>query len=73
MARDGLTRAAAMRMLAAQVPRPERLAAADDVIRNHGDIAALRDQVEKLHRQYVAAAAEKAPRVPKAQEERNAT
>ena len=29
---------------------------ADDVIHNDGDLAALRDQVEKLHRQYVAAA-----------------
>ena len=31
----------------------QRLAVADDVIHNDGDIAALRDQVEKLHRQYV--------------------
>ena len=55
-ARDGITREAAMRMLAAQVPREVRLAAADDVIRNDGDLAALRDQVEKLHRAYLAAA-----------------
>lgn len=56
MARDGITRAAAVRMLAAQVSRDARLAVADDVIRNDGDIAALRDQVEKLHRRYLAAA-----------------
>jgi dephospho-CoA kinase len=54
-ARDGSTRAEAQRVLAAQATRAERLAVADDVIRNDGDIAALRDQVEKLHRQYVAA------------------
>jgi dephospho-CoA kinase len=43
-------------MLAAQAPRAERLAVADDVIQNNGDVAHLRDQVEKLHRQYVTAA-----------------
>ena len=55
-ARDGMTRAQATRMLAAQVSREQRLSVADDVIRNDGDIASLRDQVEKLHRQYLAAA-----------------
>jgi len=54
-ARDGTTRAEAQRMLGAQATRAERLAVADDVIRNDSDVAALRDQVEKLHRQYVAA------------------
>jgi dephospho-CoA kinase len=43
-------------MLAAQATREERLAVADDVIRNDADIASLRDQVEQLHRQYVTAA-----------------
>lgn len=62
MARDGITRAAAERMLAAQASREARLAVADDVIRNDGDIAALRDQVARLHRQYVAAAAENTAR-----------
>jgi dephospho-CoA kinase len=51
-ARDGMTRAQAERMLAAQVGRAERLAVADDVVRNDGDIAGLRDQVERLHRRY---------------------
>jgi dephospho-CoA kinase len=55
-ARDGMTRAQAERMLAAQATRAQRLGVADDVIRNDGAIAALRDQVEKLHRQYLAAA-----------------
>jgi dephospho-CoA kinase len=54
-ARDGTTRAEAQRMLDAQATRAERLAVADDVIHNVGDVAALRDQVETLHRQYVAA------------------
>jgi dephospho-CoA kinase len=53
-ARDGATREQAARMLAAQASREQRLAVADDVIRNDGDIAALRDQVEKLHRKYSA-------------------
>jgi dephospho-CoA kinase len=52
-ARDGTTREQAAQMLAAQVSREERLAVADDVIANNGDIAALRDQVEKLHRNYL--------------------
>jgi len=51
-ARDGSTREQAAQMLAAQVSREQRLAVADDVIENNGDIAALRDQVEKLHRMY---------------------
>jgi len=55
-ARDGTTREEARRVLAAQATREARLAVADDVIHNDGDLAALRDQVEKLHRQYVAAA-----------------
>jgi dephospho-CoA kinase len=56
IARDGTGREEAVRTLAAQATRAERLAVADDVIHNDGDIARLRDQVEKLHRQYVTAA-----------------
>ena len=56
MARDGSTREEAQSMLAAQASREARLAVANDVIRNDGDLAHLRDQVEKLHRQYVMAA-----------------
>jgi dephospho-CoA kinase len=52
-ARDGSTRAEAERILAAQATRAARLAVADDVIRNDGDIAALRDQVAALHHRYV--------------------
>jgi dephospho-CoA kinase len=56
MARDGTTREEALRMLTAQAPRAARLSVADDVVHNDGDLASLRDQVEKLHRQYLAAA-----------------
>jgi len=56
MARDGTTREEAQRMLAAQASREARLAVAHDVIRNDGDLAHLRDQVDELHRQYVMAA-----------------
>jgi len=56
MARDGTTREEALRMLAAQASREARLAVAHDVIRNDGDLAHLRGQVEELHRQYVMAA-----------------
>ena len=59
MARDGITREAAEKMLMAQASRAERLAVADDVIRNDGDIAALRDQIARLHREYGAAAGSK--------------
>jgi len=55
-ARDGTTREQATRMLAAQATREQRLAVADDVILNNGDIASLRDQVEKLHRRYLSLA-----------------
>jgi dephospho-CoA kinase len=51
-ARDGMTRAQAERMLAAQVTREQRLAVADDVVHNNGDLANLRNQVERLHHLY---------------------
>jgi dephospho-CoA kinase len=56
MARDGALREDALRMLAAQAPRAARLAVADDVIRNDGTLASLREQVATLHAGYVAAA-----------------
>ncbi|MBX5460033.1 MAG: dephospho-CoA kinase [Steroidobacteraceae bacterium] len=52
-ARDGSTEEQARRMLAAQASRAARLAIADDVIRNEGDVGMLRDQVEKLHLRYL--------------------
>ena len=53
MARSGLTAGEVRRIMSAQVSRAERLAAADDVIDNNGDLAALAPQVEALHRRYL--------------------
>ena len=44
------------RIIASQIQRERRLAAADDVIDNSGPIAALQQQVEKLHKKYLALA-----------------
>jgi dephospho-CoA kinase len=52
-ARDGLTDAEAQAMMEAQASRAARLAAADDLIVNDGEPAALGPQVAALHRQYV--------------------
>ena len=54
MNRNGLARAEVERILAAQATRAERLAAADDVIDNDGELAALAPQIERLHAQYLA-------------------
>jgi dephospho-CoA kinase len=56
MARDGARREDAVRMLAAQAPRAARLAVADDVIHNDGDLDSLHEQVATLHAKYVAIA-----------------
>ena len=53
MSRSGLTAEEARAIMAAQVERALRLAAADDVIDNGGELAALRPQVEALHRKYL--------------------
>lgn len=45
------------RILAAQASRAERLAAADDIVDNSGTVEATREQVRKLHEQYLAIAA----------------
>ena len=52
MARNGLTEEQVRAIMAAQVPRAVRLAAADDVIDNGGAIAALAPQVDRLHDLY---------------------
>jgi dephospho-CoA kinase len=54
--RSGLPEAEVRRIIATQVPREKRLAAADDVIDNSGPIAALQQQVRKLHEKYLALA-----------------
>ena len=56
MSRSGLARAEIERILAAQATRDARLAAADDIIDNDGDIAALPPQIERLHADYLALA-----------------
>ncbi len=59
MARDGRSEAEIRAILGAQVDRALRLKTADDCIRNSGDLAALKAQVDALHRKYLALAAEK--------------
>lgn len=57
MQRDGITRDAALRTLAAQASREQRLVLADDVIDNVGTSEALSRIVERLHRRYLGLAA----------------
>lgn len=54
MRRSGLTADAVRAIMAAQVTRQQRLAAADDVIGNDDGVEALRPQVECLHKRYLA-------------------
>lgn len=54
MARDGSQRTEAEAILAAQMPRQERLAQADDVLVNEAGLAALEQQVEQLHQKYLS-------------------
>jgi dephospho-CoA kinase len=56
-ARSGLTALQVRAIMASQVTRAERLAAADDVIDNSRDLAQLRRQVETLHARYLQLAA----------------
>jgi len=56
MQRNGMTRAQVEAIMAAQATRAERLAAADDVIENNGDAAALLPQIERLHALYLSMA-----------------
>lgn len=55
--RSGLEEDAIRRIIASQIQRESRLAAADDVIDNSGTIAALQQQVGQLHEKYLALAA----------------
>jgi dephospho-CoA kinase len=52
MLRDRIDEAAARRMIEAQIPREARLALADDVIHNEGDVSMVASQVEALHKAY---------------------
>ena len=53
--RDGATREAVEKILAAQIDRRSRLAAADDIIENAASETALRDAVSVLHQKYLGA------------------
>lgn len=55
-ARSGLAAEEVRGIIASQASRQARLAAADDIIDNAGDLAALRAQVAALHAKYVALA-----------------
>jgi len=59
MARSGLPEAEVRAIMAAQASRAERLAAADDVLRNDGGMGDLENRVAELHRLYAGYAAEK--------------
>jgi dephospho-CoA kinase len=51
--RSGLTEDEVRAIMRTQVPRPQRLAAADDVLDNGGSRDALRTQVAALHEKYL--------------------
>lgn len=54
MARNGLPESQVLAIMAAQATRAQRLAAADDIIENGGEIAALDLQIARLHALYLA-------------------
>ncbi|MBQ0718725.1 MAG: dephospho-CoA kinase [Gammaproteobacteria bacterium] len=56
-ARDNNSREQIEAIIAAQLPRKERLALADDVIDNSGSLADLQGAVDALHQQYLKIAA----------------
>lgn len=60
MARNGLGEAEVRAILATQAARGQRLAAADDVLANDGDLATLEARIGDLHQRYLLLAAEKA-------------
>lgn len=51
--RDKLDDALIKKILAAQISREERLAPADDVIENEGDLSSLTQAVNRLHQRYL--------------------
>ncbi|MDX1516538.1 MAG: dephospho-CoA kinase [Woeseiaceae bacterium] len=59
MARDAESEGQARRILAAQSSREQRLAIADDVVENDGDLGKTLEQVEALHRRYLALSRER--------------
>ncbi len=51
--RSGLTDSEIDRIIASQISRTERLARADDILDNSGDLPALSEQVERIHCSYI--------------------
>ncbi len=60
MSRNGLSAAEVRAIMLTQASRGERLAVADDVIANDGDLAHLETQVDKLHQAYLRLSSQKA-------------
>lgn len=60
MARDGIDERQARRILAAQADRSQRLALADEIVENVGDLAALDRRIAGLHQHYLTLAATQA-------------
>ena len=56
MSRDGASTAEVDRIMAAQLSREQRLAAAHDVLVNDGDLQQLETQVQALHQRYLQTA-----------------
>jgi len=56
-ARDGVPESQVQAIMAAQLPRQEKLARADDVVSNSGSLAELHAQLLPLHTRYLALAA----------------
>ncbi len=56
--RDNNSRQQIEAIMAAQLPRQERLALADDIIDNSGSLATLHQQISQLHHQYLQLASE---------------
>jgi dephospho-CoA kinase len=54
MSRSGMTQEQVRSVMAAQLPRAERLKHADHIIDNNGTIDDLSQQVDRLHKQYLA-------------------
>lgn len=63
-ARDNIAPELARSMLAAQTSRERRLASANDVLGNHGDLAPLQGAVSRLHAFYLDLAATDRPTAP---------
>jgi dephospho-CoA kinase len=63
--RDGADPEAIDRILAAQLDRATRLRHADDVITNDGPLSGLEREIARLHRSYLALAAEKTADAPR--------